>query len=163
MLTRLFSGMRAIARKIGARVTALSCRLLNSSADDSANSRRSNILHCRHRHSAREHRDRDRPLPPKCTARRRRAFRSRSRKHRAPALRNRQLRCRYAASTFQLDYPDYEILFCVAAAKDAVVPLVTTLMAAHPGASARLLVGDDRVSPNPKLNNVRQGLARRAP
>ena len=61
------------------------------------------------------------------------------------------------SSTFQLDYPDYEILFCVAAAKDAVVPLVTTLMTAHPGASARLLVGDDRVSPNPKLNNVVKG------
>ena len=61
------------------------------------------------------------------------------------------------SSTFQLDYPDYEILFCVAAAKDAVVPLVKTLMAAHPGASARLLVGDDRVSPNPKLNNVVKG------
>ncbi len=61
------------------------------------------------------------------------------------------------SSTFELDYPHYEILFCVAAAKDPVVPLVTTLMAEHPGASARLLVGDDRVSPNPKLNNVVKG------
>src|SRR5580700_8495354 len=48
-------------------------------------------------------------------------------------------------STFDLDYPHYEILFCVAAANDPVVPLV------------ELLIGDDRVSGNPKLNNVVKG------
>jgi ceramide glucosyltransferase len=60
-------------------------------------------------------------------------------------------------STFDLDYPHYEILFCVASAKDPVVPLVEALMARHPQANARLLVGDDRVSSNPKLNNVVKG------
>jgi ceramide glucosyltransferase len=60
-------------------------------------------------------------------------------------------------STFDLDYPHYEILFCVASAKDAVVPLVEALMARHSQANARLLVGDDRVSSNPKLNNVVKG------
>ena len=61
------------------------------------------------------------------------------------------------SSTFELDYPHYEILFCVASAKDPVVPLVKNLMAENPSRSARLLVGDDRVSPNPKLNNVLKG------
>ncbi len=61
------------------------------------------------------------------------------------------------SSTFELDYPHYEILFCVASAKDAVLPLVRSLMAEHPGARARLLIGDERVSPNPKLNNVLKG------
>jgi len=61
------------------------------------------------------------------------------------------------SSTFYLDYPHYEILFCVAAAKDPVVPFVKTLMADNPSRPARLLVGDDRVSPNPKLNNVVKG------
>ena len=61
------------------------------------------------------------------------------------------------ASTFALDYPHYEILFCVAFANDPVVPLVKDLIGAHTGANARLLVGDDRVSNNPKLNNVRKG------
>jgi ceramide glucosyltransferase len=61
------------------------------------------------------------------------------------------------SSTFDLDYPHYEILFCVASAKDPVVPFVKKLMAENPDASARLLVGDDRVSPNPKLNNVVKG------
>lgn len=61
------------------------------------------------------------------------------------------------SSTFALDYPHYEILFCVASAKDAVVPLVKALMAENPSRAARLLVGDDRVSANPKLNNVVKG------
>ena len=66
-------------------------------------------------------------------------------------------------STFALDYPRSEILprceilFCVASANDPVVPLVETLMAEHADAGARLLVGDERVSSNPKLNNVLKG------
>lgn len=61
------------------------------------------------------------------------------------------------ASTFALDYPRYEILFCVAAADDPVVPLVKTLMARHRNANARLLIGDERLNNNPKLNNVAKG------
>jgi ceramide glucosyltransferase len=61
------------------------------------------------------------------------------------------------SSTFNLDYPHYEILFCVASAKDPVAAFVKTLMAANPSRPARLLVGDDRISPNPKLNNVVKG------
>jgi ceramide glucosyltransferase len=61
------------------------------------------------------------------------------------------------ASTFVLDYPDYEILFCVADRADPVVPLVQELIAAHPGRPARLLVGRDRISGNPKLNNMVKG------
>jgi ceramide glucosyltransferase len=60
-------------------------------------------------------------------------------------------------STFGLDYPDYEIIFCVASENDPVVGLVHELIAAHPGQRARLLIGDDRVGPNPKLNNVVKG------
>ena len=60
-------------------------------------------------------------------------------------------------STFALDYPRCEILFCVAAASDPVVPLVKDLIAVFPAVDARLLIGDDRVSANPKLNNVVKG------
>jgi ceramide glucosyltransferase len=60
-------------------------------------------------------------------------------------------------STFALAYQPYETLFCVATASDPVVPLVETLIAEHPGANARLLIGDDRLSNNPKLNNVFKG------
>ena len=60
-------------------------------------------------------------------------------------------------STFELDYPCYEILFCVASAKDPALPLVKSLIATYPKAAVRLLIGDDRVSMNPKLNNVVKG------
>jgi ceramide glucosyltransferase len=60
-------------------------------------------------------------------------------------------------STFELDYPQLEILLCCASANDLVVPLAQRLIAEHPGVQARLLIGDDRVSDNPKLNNVIKG------
>src|SRR5262245_24981907 len=63
------------------------------------------------------------------------------------------------ASSFALDYPHYEIIFCVAQARDPVVPIVRALMSAHPHIPARLLVGDDRVSANPKLNTCVKGWA----
>jgi len=62
-------------------------------------------------------------------------------------------------TSFGLDYPDYEVVFCCADADDPVIPLVRGLMAANPGTRARLLVGDDRVTGNPKLNNLVKGWA----
>jgi ceramide glucosyltransferase len=68
------------------------------------------------------------------------------------------------ASIFALDYPDYEVVFCVADAADPIAPIARRAMAAHPEVPSRLLIGDDRVSANPKLNNVVKGwkAARRA-
>jgi len=60
-------------------------------------------------------------------------------------------------TTFHADYPDYEILFCVASPQDPAIPLVTRLIAEHPQVPARLLIGDDKVSGNPKLNNLVKG------
>src|SRR5262245_12816376 len=60
-------------------------------------------------------------------------------------------------SAFELDYPRYEILFCAATANDAAVPLVKRLIAAHPHVPARLLIGNEAISENPKLNNVCKG------
>jgi ceramide glucosyltransferase len=60
-------------------------------------------------------------------------------------------------SIFALDYPDYEIIFCLADADDPIAPLVRGAIASHPERAARLLIGDDRVSANPKLNNVVKG------
>jgi ceramide glucosyltransferase len=61
------------------------------------------------------------------------------------------------ASSFTLDYPDYEVLFCVAESDDPVVAVVEDLIAAHPRHRARLLVGRDRIGTNPKLNNMLKG------
>ncbi|GAC1547561.1 MAG: ceramide glucosyltransferase [Beijerinckiaceae bacterium] len=60
-------------------------------------------------------------------------------------------------STFALDYPDYEVVFCVQRAGDPIVPLVESMIAAYPRAKARLLIGDDPISSNPKLNNCVKG------
>src|SRR5215831_5960304 len=60
-------------------------------------------------------------------------------------------------SAFRLDYPSYEIIFCVEQESDAIVPVVNHLIAAHPNVHARLIIGKDRISANPKLNNVVKG------
>jgi ceramide glucosyltransferase len=60
-------------------------------------------------------------------------------------------------SSFAPDYPRYEVIFCVASAKDPVLPLAQRLMAEHPHVASRLLIGDERISDNPKLNNMVKG------
>ncbi len=60
-------------------------------------------------------------------------------------------------STFELDYPDYEVLFCVQKKNDPIIPLIERLLAGQPEGRGRLLIGDDPISPNPKLNNCFKG------
>ncbi|MCJ2015476.1 ceramide glucosyltransferase [Methylobacterium sp. J-076] len=60
-------------------------------------------------------------------------------------------------SGFRLTYRDYELIFCVADAGDPVLPLVRRLIARHPQVTARVIVGEERVSDNPKLNNCVRG------
>ena len=62
-------------------------------------------------------------------------------------------------SSFTLDYKNYEVLFCAARADDSVLPLIRRLMAAHPRVPSRILIGDDWINANPKLNNVAKGWA----
>jgi ceramide glucosyltransferase len=58
------------------------------------------------------------------------------------------------AASFRIDHPSYEVIFCVAAADDPVVPLVQRLIREHPAIPARLLVGNEGRGPNPKLDNL---------
>ena len=60
-------------------------------------------------------------------------------------------------SSFLLDYPRVEILFCVARADDPAGTLAQRLMVDYPWIDARLLVGNERISGNPKLNNMFKG------
>lgn len=60
-------------------------------------------------------------------------------------------------STFDLAHPDFRIRFCSAREQDPAVPLVRALIAEHPHVDAGLLVGDDRSTDNPKLNNLIKG------
>lgn len=61
------------------------------------------------------------------------------------------------ASSFTQDWPDYEVIFCAPAADDAAVPLLQALIAAHPHVRARLLIGQERRTGNPKLDNLWKG------
>ena len=60
-------------------------------------------------------------------------------------------------SSFRLNVPDHEILFCAARQDDPAVAIVRRLIADNPGVPARLLVGEDGISANPKLGNLVKG------
>lgn len=63
-------------------------------------------------------------------------------------------------STFGTTYPGpVQLVFCVQRESDPIVPVVRQLIAEHPGIDAALLVGDERISGNPKLNNLVKGWA----
>lgn len=57
-------------------------------------------------------------------------------------------------STFRLSWTNLEIVFCVASDDDPVVPLVSRIIERFPETGATLLVGNCRMSNNPKLNNM---------
>lgn len=58
---------------------------------------------------------------------------------------------------FSLDWPRYELIFCVAHGDDPVVRLIRAAIGRFPKVPARLLIGEDRFSANPKLNNCVKG------
>lgn len=60
-------------------------------------------------------------------------------------------------TSFQLAHGHYEILLCAASESDAAVPVVRRLIEEHAHVPARLLIGDERISANPKLNNMLKG------
>jgi len=61
-------------------------------------------------------------------------------------------------ASFALDWePGTQILFCVDDEDDPAVPELRRLIDAHPDADARLLIGRNHVSANPKLNNIVKG------
>lgn len=60
-------------------------------------------------------------------------------------------------SSFRQDYPHYEIIFCAWSPDDPAIGLVQRLIGEHPDVPARLLIGHDSVTGNPKLNNVWKG------
>ncbi|MEE7456859.1 ceramide glucosyltransferase [Methylorubrum populi] len=60
-------------------------------------------------------------------------------------------------ASFRLDYPAYELIFCVADAGDLVLPMLERMRAAHPHIPSRLILGDERIGGNPKLNNCVRG------
>lgn len=59
--------------------------------------------------------------------------------------------------SFDIDFPQYEVLFCAAEYSDPAVPIVQKLIRSFPASRAKLLVGNQRISDNPKLNNLAKG------
>ncbi len=57
-------------------------------------------------------------------------------------------------SFFGLDYPTFQLLFCVADADDPAVPLVRRLLDEYPGRDARLVVGCPVFGLNPKVESL---------
>lgn len=62
-------------------------------------------------------------------------------------------------STFGLAYPNFDLIFCVPSADDPAVALVERLMSNHPQVAARLLVGREKMTFNPKIDNLEKGWA----
>jgi ceramide glucosyltransferase len=61
------------------------------------------------------------------------------------------------ASSFRLNHPDYEVIFCAARSDDPAVPVVRRIIETNPELPARLLIGDDGIASNPKLGNLVKG------
>jgi len=61
------------------------------------------------------------------------------------------------SSAFLLDHAPIEIIFCVGREDDPVIDLVKDIMARYPETPSKLLIGDDPISQNPKLNNLVKG------
>ncbi|CAI4222456.1 unnamed protein product [Auanema sp. JU1783] len=57
-------------------------------------------------------------------------------------------------SFFNLDYPKYEIFFCVHRREDEAVGVAKKLMLLYPDVSARIFYGGENVGLNPKINNM---------
>lgn len=57
-------------------------------------------------------------------------------------------------SFFNLNYPEYELLFGVNDPKDPVIPLVQSIMQKYPGIKAKLIVNTRQIGLNPKINNL---------
>lgn len=60
-------------------------------------------------------------------------------------------------SSFDLEWPNFEVIFCVADGNDPAADVVRSLLERHPDQYAQLLVGEDRISVNPKMNNLIKG------
>ncbi|WP_406699943.1 ceramide glucosyltransferase [Singulisphaera sp. Ch08] len=57
-------------------------------------------------------------------------------------------------SFFELDYPTYQLLFCVADNDDPAIPIVGRLLAEYPQRDAQLIVGCPAFGLNPKVESL---------
>ncbi|CAG0919975.1 unnamed protein product [Notodromas monacha] len=58
---------------------------------------------------------------------------------------------------FTMNYPAYELLFCVAEETDPALVVCRALLDKYPKVDARIFVGGEKVGANPKINNMEPG------
>ncbi|KAI0210222.1 Ceramide glucosyltransferase [Lamellibrachia satsuma] len=58
---------------------------------------------------------------------------------------------------FKIDYPLFELIFCIEEEIDPAVMVVRSLLEKYPKVDAKLFIGSKRVGVNPKVNNMLQG------
>ena len=57
-------------------------------------------------------------------------------------------------SFMRIEYPDFEILFSVAEANDPCLPVIERVRALYPNVKTTLIIGDQKITANPKVNNM---------
>ncbi|KAJ6519657.1 glycosyltransferase family 21 protein [Mycena sanguinolenta] len=57
-------------------------------------------------------------------------------------------------STFTQEYPNYELLLSVADERDQALSVARELMAKYPSVNCRIIIGEEVVGANPKVNNL---------
>ncbi len=57
-------------------------------------------------------------------------------------------------SFFELDYPQYEIIFGVQSFEDPAIEIINSVINSHPEIQARLIVSSNKIGLNPKINNL---------
>ncbi len=57
-------------------------------------------------------------------------------------------------SFFELDYPQYEIIFGVQSFEDPAIEIINSVKNSHPEIQARLIVSSNKIGLNPKINNL---------
>ncbi|TNN11456.1 Ceramide glucosyltransferase [Schistosoma japonicum] len=61
-------------------------------------------------------------------------------------------------SFFQMNYPTFELLFCISDREDPAYELVERLITQHPHVDAKIILAKDFFGINPKVNNLQAGL-----
>ena len=60
--------------------------------------------------------------------------------------------------SFRLDYPNFELIFCLESLLDSALPVVSLLMARFPNVAASVSIGLAEAGPNLKVNNMITGV-----
>lgn len=61
------------------------------------------------------------------------------------------------ASSFQQNYPKFEIIFCLESESDPAFDIVSKQIKQYPLIDAKIVISEEKYGPNPKINNLAKG------